>query len=152
LRRKLDNARGVTAGSDADLDATLALQAIPPAERLAGPEWQALISEAGLDPATVGFVEAAVGVRIGAPPGSMVFLSAASVFATTDDRLLLIEPPSDGGRVVVRALSEVTRLGESPNGTYTDIVFDAATGDQWRIRDPQESIRDWFLTQGERRL
>ena len=154
-RRKSGDAKP----AGADLDATLALQAIPPAERLAMPEWQALVTDAGIDPATVTFVEAAVGVRLGTPTNldnvreamrSVVHLSSASVFAVTDDQLVLVEPPSDAGRVVVRSLEEVTRLGESANGTYTDIIFDAGAGDQWRIRDPDESIRGWFLAHGRR--
>jgi hypothetical protein len=94
--------------------------------------------------------------RIGAPPpGSppdaleaVEFLSSAAVFAVAGADLVLISPEAAGVRVVKRSVAEVRRLGASPNGTYTDIVFDPQVGDQWRIRDPEEAIRGWFMQHG----
>ena len=137
-------------------DATDALRAIPARERVALPEWTAAPSEHRVALETVGFVSEAVGTRIGAPPpGSppdalegVEFLSSAGVFAVAGADLVLISPEAAGVRVVKRSVAEVRRLGASPNGTYTDIVFDPQVGDQWRIRDPEEAIRGWFMQHG----
>lgn len=126
-----------------------ALRELDPADRLALPDWQAALTADGIDVASITFVNDAVGARLGTPPASMESLALATVFAVAAQDLILVSPDPAGVRVVKRPIAEVQRLGQSPNGTYTDIIFNPLTGDQWRIRDPDEAIRRWFLSWGQ---